>query len=577
MLTDAGSIPAGSTKHGSCPDPSTPTKTSFNQRVTETAQLAGLVSVGAGGCPKRHQNDTTLTQAGRKLPVSALQLCRERILDNEYRGALTRLKIHSHTIKLKDFDLGWSHKVIAKFSQEKVDALMEICKLFQGQAESAYEQICKEVESYDLAPVQVEHGDYIGAMAQMLQPAWWNRRFCRLRREALDAIARDIGLVSQRRARYSSDQANWLFAEQTVRNQIYLEESHLVNEQGEEVSLAEVAEHTLANPQVRRAEMMCRLNGFERVADLHGDDAVFFTLTCPSRFHANLSSGIRNPRADGSTPREAQQWLCHNWALIRSALNRRGISPYGFRVAEPHHDGTPHWHLLLFVAPHQVKTLDRIVRKYSGRDDEPGAAKYRVKTVLIDRAKGSAVGYIAKYVSKNIDGQHITDDNQGMKASVSAKRIQCWASTHRIRQFQQIGGPSVTVWRELRRLRSPLLTPAIEQARCAADAGDWAAFVIAMGGTDVPRSERPIKPYYDYNTCLDTTTNEVFVDDKAWHGGNKDKPIQGLSVGSQFVRTRTHRWHKAGELTLPICGWPAGPKQMGSQGHRQVAALDSCK
>lgn len=43
-------------------------------------------------------------------------------------------------------------------------------------------------------------------------------------------------------------------------------------------------------------------------------------------------------------------------------------------------------------------------------------------------------------------------DLYGQEAASSAARITAWASLSDIRKFQQIGGPSVTVWRELRRL-----------------------------------------------------------------------------------------------------------------------------
>ena len=38
------------------------------------------------------------------------------------------------------------------------------------------------------------------------------------------------------------------------------------------------------------------------------------------------------------------------WSVVWT-LSHLGIPIYGFRVCEPHHDGTPHWHLLLFMRP----------------------------------------------------------------------------------------------------------------------------------------------------------------------------------------------------------------------------------
>ncbi len=51
------------------------------------------------------------------------------------------------------------------------------------------------------------------------------------------------------------------------------------------------------------------------------------------------------------------------------------IRAFGFRVAEPHHDGTPHWHLLLFLRPEEVEFATAVFRKHALKEDgyEPGA------------------------------------------------------------------------------------------------------------------------------------------------------------------------------------------------------------
>jgi hypothetical protein len=59
----------------------------------------------------------------------------------------------------------------------------------------------------------------------------------------------------------------------------------------------------------------------------------------------------------------------------------------------------------LFVAPADKAALIETIRRYALEEapDEPGARTHRVDVIEIDPAKGSAVRYVAKHVSKNID------------------------------------------------------------------------------------------------------------------------------------------------------------------------------
>lgn len=370
--------------------------------------------------------------------------------------------------------------------------------------------------------------------------------------------------INKRKQLYCSDKAVRDYQEKKRRTAALMKQIVMINELGEEFELAELVEKSTANSRVRFAEMMTRVKGFEWIAQECGHVGEFITMTCPSRFHSALAvSGAPNPKYDGCTPREAAAYLGKVWARIQSELKRNDIDIYGFRVAEPHHDGCPHWHGLFFMDKKYVKTFRRIVAKHTCREnrEELGLSyfgtkkaaiayakevqaqqkaagktvqtiaeisgslkieaefwanadwrvfgdmkvKARVHFEAIDWSKGSAAGYIAKYIAKNIDGKNNTGENVGEDFEAAngesmietAKRVMAWASLWGIRQFQQIGGAPVGIWRELRRegMKDGDYNDVIVRAALAADVGDWGKFVMLMGGAVVKRGDLAVRLY----------------------------------------------------------------------------------
>lgn len=306
-----------------------------------------------------------------------------------------------------------------------------------------------------------------GMLARAKCDRWWRRQLRKLHAVMMESAAIGLGLVKAglRGSCYVSTDSLKRRRGQVARSAAALDATQCVSERMESINLGELASRGVANKGVRRAELMTRISGFEVIGNDCGHAAVMATLTCPSRMHkwrrGDAAMATPNPAYDGTLPSQAQAYLSKQWGKFRSAARHAGLKLYGFRIAEPHHDGCPHWHVLLWhpgvtdKGKDSGEELAKLLDRYfllNDCPDERGAREYRVRVECIDPSKGSAVAYVAKYVAKNIDGYRVDRDLWGNPAMEASERVEAWASTWRIRQFQQIGGAPVGVWRELRRV-----------------------------------------------------------------------------------------------------------------------------
>ncbi|HHT2357935.1 TPA: replication endonuclease [Klebsiella pneumoniae] len=353
----------------------------------------------------------------------------------------------------------------------------------------------------------LEAEDALRAIARLQKEKWWLSKIRRIHDRWREHLMIATGYVSKVASPYCSDPCFREWVAQKKANIEFLNAMELEDQDtGERSSLLDKVMGSASNPKIARHELMVRMRGFEDMANEMGLVGMFYTLTAPSRYHStHVQSGKRNDKYRDASPRKTQKYLCKVWSRVRAKWGREGIRTFGFRVAEPHHDGTPHWHLLLFLRPEEAEYATAIFRKHALREDggEPGAQEHRFTVTPIDEKFGSATGYIAKYISKNIDGYGMDgelDDESGQPVKEMAKRVRAWASRWSIRQFQQIGGAPVTTWRELRRLgsRELVLHPELEAARAAADAPDWPGYTNAQGGPFVPRDCLRVRLNYEY-------------------------------------------------------------------------------
>ncbi|WP_162519881.1 replication endonuclease, partial [Aeromonas dhakensis] len=273
-------------------------------------------------------------------------------------------------------------------------------------------------------------------LARWLDPKWWARRLRKIWDQYNEHCAILLGKVRKGVSAYVSSQGLQAFIERQRMAAAWLKDMEAYNTQDDiTISLDEAVKASIANPENRRHELVVRARGFSDVADEMGYVGLFFTWTAPSRFHpwktvkasqaGKADSTQENPKHDGSSPRDSQRYIGKLWERCRSALDRNismvpglpglpaplhcrrfraqrpnidgaakwrlggfwdsfkqyrlddPIDYFGFRVVEPHHDGTPHWHLLIWVKPEHQHRLIGILQRYALSHDKGDLVRKR--------------------------------------------------------------------------------------------------------------------------------------------------------------------------------------------------------
>ncbi|MUH97367.1 replication endonuclease [Aliivibrio fischeri] len=476
-----------------------------------------------------------------------VQLANDRLCQNGYSSALSDDEIKEMAFrKSQEFK-----KIISKIESESY-RFMRICALIDDLGLAFSDLTIKRA---------MNAGELFALVNRGCDEIWLRGQLRKKCAYEVEQVARDLSLVQRHKQLYCSDfsvarqrarkSSNRTALEQTVAYDVDNEENYF--------TLAELSDKSVSNPKIRRSEMFVRLRGFEEISQESNHKAVFYTLTSPSRFHAVSNGQVNQNWLDANSPtaKDTHVYLLGVWTALRKILDKKKIKIYGMRIAEPHQDGTPHHHFLLFMKPkdrHFVTTqFKRLALIDSPR--EAGAKKYRFKAEYIDWSKGSAVGYVAKYLSKNIDGEHIqADKGSSLNGIEAAERVVAWARVNQIRQFQFIGGPSVSVWREMRRLRNEFneddvmlndLNGAehylLEKVRRAADIGDWKDFCFAMGGVFVKRADQSVKLNYTVHDAVAKMLESGELSPTRF-GDMAQGQINGLIFKNVFILTRMRNW-----------------------------------
>ncbi len=194
-----------------------------------------------------------------------------------------------------------------------------------------------------------------------------------------------------------------------------------------EITLKEIADHGKKAKISQINSIMAGIDGIAKRKDLNLI-AVMVTLTLPPAYHSNPRSGFKTRSwTPDHGPVQAHRELQDRWARFRSLLWKKKIETLGIRVLEPHKDGTPHLHAVLYVPKNMIRYIwhcvkvvcpvDEILKHYPkkswGRvrrgarnlkiiDRKPGR---KAPAKCYHEAKHNPVAYALKYVKKGLAPQ----------------------------------------------------------------------------------------------------------------------------------------------------------------------------
>jgi len=118
--------------------------------------------------------------------------------------------------------------------------------------------------------------------------------------------------------------------------------------------LTEVIQNKL---DARYATLWSLIKAIEQHAEREGLACLFVTMTLPPEYHPNPSHGGRSWNPALSPVRGAEE-LQDRWHRMLARARKAGVPVLGLWTLEPHKDGAPHRHAMIWLPPeHQAQFL----------------------------------------------------------------------------------------------------------------------------------------------------------------------------------------------------------------------------
>ncbi|WP_162010865.1 replication endonuclease [Neptuniibacter caesariensis] len=212
------------------------------------------------------------------------------------------------------------------------------------------------------------------------------------------------------------------------------------------------------------------IKGLEAKAVDEGKSYIFVTMTASPEFHPSPKTGDSSWNL--SKVSSAHQDILKRWQNVKKRLAKRNISfsgsdnsfhIFGIRVVEPHLDGCPHHHALLFLDSEIISTVQEVFTDVF--DFSNKAVDIKVQDESLEDS-ATAASYCTKYLLKtyNLTNDYLEDDeNHKIKVSdensnkvkvSKSDAVLLWRKALGIRAYALIGiKAKIAKYRSLRYLK----------------------------------------------------------------------------------------------------------------------------
>lgn len=337
------------------------------------------------------------------------------------------------------------------------------------------------------------------------------------------------GPPDQHRPPYVDSWTLGRFEQQQLANKNFLKK-HVAISLDQRIPLSDIASTQAAS---RRSQWYAMILGMREIASRDGFVPVFVTVTLPGEWHLSPRSG--EPGDPRHSPTDAAKEIGKRWHNALAMFHGREGKLFGIRVAEPHADGTPHLHCVLWVKLAQCGDLRDCLGQHfpAGNQSEKdhrdkgdftkGPAlvikKWEERSKEDNRGCADAASYALSYVLDVLEdeaskadaaGNELADAGEIQKSrtkSKELKRVKAWARHARIRRLSLLGlnpgtiGRWATFYRALKNNNSEETSahPKTKAILHAMRRRQWGSVLRLLGAFSL-KNEQPIKSVREART-----------------------------------------------------------------------------